>query len=289
MNKRIDTCINVLLRYARDKLFDRLQKVEKGKNTSRLQLISRRHKTSMDLSTDLVSIRKDATDKTVWKVMAANSSDVFQVEKENENCPYKCLLICRFCSVCVHQFSCTCLDSLTHGTIWKHVHLVKRFQNITNTFPEPVRISAVQKNGTQSQLLNLITTSQTIEGHTILRNRLLTKLSNLRSCVTETNDKESFIALNRQLDICLSLFGTARKPNKSDEPVNKHIKIQRSFYTTKRKRQTANIRIAKPSREQRSEITSHLMTVGQPKIVTVPDDCLRKQTVYVYSVHYTQC
>ena len=45
VNKRIDACISMLLRFARDKLFDRLQKkLEKGENTSRLQLIANRHR-----------------------------------------------------------------------------------------------------------------------------------------------------------------------------------------------------------------------------------------------------
>ena len=47
-------CINTLLRYARDKIFDRLVKVEKGKSTGRLQAISKRHKTSFDVSSDLI-------------------------------------------------------------------------------------------------------------------------------------------------------------------------------------------------------------------------------------------
>ena len=58
VNKRIDACISMLLRFARDKLFDRLQKIERGKNTSRLQLIANRHKSSLNMSTDLVSIKK---------------------------------------------------------------------------------------------------------------------------------------------------------------------------------------------------------------------------------------
>lgn len=49
VNKRMDTCINTLLKYARDKIFDHLVKVEKGKSTSRLQAISTRHKTSFDI------------------------------------------------------------------------------------------------------------------------------------------------------------------------------------------------------------------------------------------------
>ncbi len=55
MNKRMDTCIHALLKYARDKAFDRLSKMEKGKSTSRIRINVKRHEDSCSLSTDLVS------------------------------------------------------------------------------------------------------------------------------------------------------------------------------------------------------------------------------------------
>ena len=255
VNNRIDACISMLLRFARDKLFDRLQKIERGENTSRLQLIANRHKSSLNMSTDLVSIKMFSTESLKWEVKSTTSSDTYYVTQENKNCPYTCLLKCRVCSVCVHQFSCTCLDSLTQGTICKHVHLVMRFNNTVNKKPEHLRMTDSQRIQTQSELLTHITTRPTIEGHTQLRNRLLTKLSNLKNHVTETNDKESLIALNRKLDVCLALFGPTNNSKNTNEPSNKLIKVQRSFYSTKRKRQTTNIRIAKPSREEKNEIS----------------------------------
>ena len=54
VNRRVDKCLHVLLRLARDKAFDRLVKLEKGKNTSRLSVIHARHKASLELSSKLV-------------------------------------------------------------------------------------------------------------------------------------------------------------------------------------------------------------------------------------------
>ena len=144
VNKRIDACISMLLRFARDKLFDCLQKLERGKNTSRLQLIANRHKSGLNMSTNLVSINKFSTESLKWEVKSTTSSDTYNVTQENKNCPYTCLLKCRLCSVCVHQFSCTCLDSLTRGTICKHVHLVMRFNNTVNKKPEHLRMTDSQ-------------------------------------------------------------------------------------------------------------------------------------------------
>ena len=80
----------------------------------------------------------------------------------------------------------------------------------------------------------LLYTRLTIEGHTQLRNRLLTKLSNLKNHVMETNNKESLIAWNRKLDVCLALFGPTNNSKNTNEPLNKHIKVQRSFIPQKK-------------------------------------------------------
>ena len=49
VNKRMDNCIHVLLKIARDKVFDRLAKLEKGKTSSRIKTIMDRHHTSKRL------------------------------------------------------------------------------------------------------------------------------------------------------------------------------------------------------------------------------------------------
>ena len=48
-------CLHLLLRLARDKAFDCLVKLEKGKTTNRLTVIHARHKASLELSSELVA------------------------------------------------------------------------------------------------------------------------------------------------------------------------------------------------------------------------------------------
>ena len=55
VNRRVDRSLHLLLRLARDKAFDRLVKLEKGKTTSRLSGIHARHKASLELSSGLVA------------------------------------------------------------------------------------------------------------------------------------------------------------------------------------------------------------------------------------------
>ena len=83
VNKRKDSTINMLLKYARDKLFDRLIKMEKGKNTSRLQTITKRHKSSLELPTSLVS---PSSEQSVWNVKSATTVDNYTVKLEQDKC-----------------------------------------------------------------------------------------------------------------------------------------------------------------------------------------------------------
>ena len=59
VNKRMDTLIHVLMRYTRDKAFDRLLKAEKGKTTNRASETLKRHNLSLELSLDLVTPFED--------------------------------------------------------------------------------------------------------------------------------------------------------------------------------------------------------------------------------------
>ena len=48
-NRRVDNLLCTLLRIARDKVFDRLSKSEKGKLTNRMAEINKRHKAASQL------------------------------------------------------------------------------------------------------------------------------------------------------------------------------------------------------------------------------------------------
>ena len=43
-NRRVDALLNVLLKLSRDKAFERLQKLEKGKSSYRISEVNKRHK-----------------------------------------------------------------------------------------------------------------------------------------------------------------------------------------------------------------------------------------------------
>ena len=55
LHTRLDKCIHVLLKLARDKGFERLSMIEKGKNTERIRMIKERHQSSLKLCKTQVS------------------------------------------------------------------------------------------------------------------------------------------------------------------------------------------------------------------------------------------
>ena len=106
-NRRIDNLIHVLMNISRDKGFERLCKLEKGKISGRLATIHKRHIASMKLSPTLVA----TSNHKEWTVKSSDGTQTYTVTKENEQCPFNCHLYCKECAVCIHICSCTCLDA----------------------------------------------------------------------------------------------------------------------------------------------------------------------------------
>ena len=57
INKCLDSVIHLLMKYARDKTFDRIMKAEKGKSTRRTNIINKRHQESLKLLTSNVCMK----------------------------------------------------------------------------------------------------------------------------------------------------------------------------------------------------------------------------------------
>ena len=131
VNKRLDKCLHILLKLARDKGFERLVKMEKGKNTERISMIRARHQSSLKLSFSQV-IETDTTSHTgTWEVVSSETNNRYSVTLVHNICPESCSITCPECNICIHMFFCNCADALIRSTICKHIHLVARFQSHT--------------------------------------------------------------------------------------------------------------------------------------------------------------
>ena len=78
----------MLLKVARDKAFDRLLKIEKGKITYKITAINQRHKSSLLLPA--TSIPSSADNQ--WNIQSNSSKAVHTVTLDEPECSLKCSL-----------------------------------------------------------------------------------------------------------------------------------------------------------------------------------------------------
>ena len=122
-NRRVDRLLAVLLRFAKDKAFERIQKLEKGKSSHRMKEILRRHKTAVEMVSK-GTVPHQVTENS-WQVHSESSEQVYTVTRAKQEC--SCLLHCSDCHACIHMYTCSCADAHLQSTICKHSHLVQLF------------------------------------------------------------------------------------------------------------------------------------------------------------------
>ena len=197
----MDSLIHVLLRYSRDKAFDRILMMEKGKTTKRCSDIVKRHNKSLELSVELVVFVDNK-----WQVKSATKPVTYTVEKSNP-CEGNCWIRCQLCGICVHDYTCTCPDSLLHGTICKHIHLVIRslsqfhkqpLQPITNKYQREAHTPRTRSYA------NLFLSVQKKKDCKNIKDRLLLKLSNINAEVTTAESDELLLAIEKHLKSCIN-------------------------------------------------------------------------------------
>ena len=121
-NRRVDHLLTVLLRFARDKAFERIHKLEKGKSSHRIKEINKRHGSAEEMISSGILPIQDSENS--WKVPSQKTEvKYYIVTRVKEECT--CLLRCSNCHVCVHMFSCSCADAHLHSTVCKHSHVVQ--------------------------------------------------------------------------------------------------------------------------------------------------------------------
>ena len=114
VNRRVDNLISVLMRIARDKVFERLIKVEKHSHSKKLQEINKRHVIVVDAL--------PSENEGGWRIPSQSTELQYLVVPAKEVCA--CKLHCSTCQCCPHMYDCSCVDFAVHATVCKHVHTV---------------------------------------------------------------------------------------------------------------------------------------------------------------------
>ena len=96
VNKRLDICIYILLKLARDKGYEHLVKIEKRKNMEKLSMIKAQHQSSLKLPFVHVS---ETDNPSAWEVQSSDSKTNYSAEQVHTTCPHNCLIRCPECNI----------------------------------------------------------------------------------------------------------------------------------------------------------------------------------------------
>ena len=257
-NRRVDVLLTTLLKIARDKEFERLTKVEKGKPTHRICEINKRHKSAMDIHGKKYGNFTTIETDQKWEVMSLSKPETkYIIQRKLASCD--CKLNCSSCKVCTHMFSCTCLDSILHSTVCKHVHLlvIENKENVTTKVSPPVAscseidLCATPTPGTTSS-------TQPHNHLSYVRKAMTSDVSELLLLMSRSSNIESFNAAKTHLKAAISIFkvmdqvGTPPSSQKK-RYVPPNANHEKQFFSTKKRRCKVLQSITKPSDDQTEE------------------------------------
>ena len=218
-----------LMKFVRDKIFDRLIMLEKGKITSKLNHLRQRHKLSMTASTDTIMETSDG-----WHVPSfTDISQMYYVKEQSKCIEKECPLTCIPCVSCIHSFNCTCIDNSVQYNMCKHIHLVARNMKKSdieqeNFFPSgdlEINDTELQKKQEKADLISFIKQKDSSASDLKEKiNAMCKKIFNfVDACSSESKLKSAYKMLKHVNDILLddseqNKFGNARI---TSEPANK--------------------------------------------------------------------
>lgn len=142
--------MHILLKYIRDKQFDRIIKLEKGKITHKISKINKSHLAAVKADNIHISNTEDG-----WKIQSGNN---FYLVKYNQLVDHQCNLKCSSCMSCVHSYTCNCMDFLIHNNMCKHIHKLCMSKESRNNSPMEITHydhTTPNNNELQSHLLSL--------------------------------------------------------------------------------------------------------------------------------------
>ena len=158
-----------------------------------------------------------------------------------------CMLHCTERSICIHTYSCTCPDYTILGSMCKHIHLTEQFRKLQT---EQLQINVLTKEDASTEIHELFLEVKSNVGDLDIdvieiQRKAVDKLRIITTLVEQCKEK---------LDTTIGLIKchtTQKKevfpPINQLEPANKRMKQQRPFFSTRKRRKTCSIRIAKPT------------------------------------------
>ncbi|KAJ8911350.1 hypothetical protein NQ315_011643 [Exocentrus adspersus] len=254
------------MKFVKDKLFDRLILLNKGKITTKIRELRKRHRKSVNLDKTLVLENGEG-----WDIPSSskNNFELYHIEKIKEVCD--CQLICTDCGVCIHKYTCSCIDSSVRWNMCKHIHLlcsyIKEKVENENFLPQfgrggfgavnvpeaemnqslEIDIVLSDKRSHCEKILNHLSINNTFRYKTVQEDRqeVLDLLSKLSERVQNTNSpsklkvfKKMLIAVSPTINALENDRNSVKfvAQSSTSEPHNKKINVQRRLFSTQKPR-----------------------------------------------------
>lgn len=267
--KRLDIAIHVLMRFIRDKLFDRLIYLNKGKISSKLALVRQRHDRSLMMSSEnIVSTEKP------WTVLSSNKKELYEI-KETDQLDCNCNLRCSECKACIHSYICSCSDSSIKFNMCKHIHLCimklcKTANPITteneenNLFIEETA-NQIEKDSLLNELRNPMLTKKNSDFNKI-KEKLWMQFNDI---LEKAQTEEDLAIVSRFMQPILPTMRAEKRKNElistNCPSTSRSVKFehQRRFSLKKNSTNRTKTSIVKPSIEETEKITAHLLLTNE--------------------------
>ena len=251
-NRRIDSLLYVIMRISRNLIFECFIKDEKGKITHRISEINKRHKSAVQLFSDGVRVIKSGSE---WKIVSQSArGETYLIREMVTDC--MCKQRCIKCNLCVHMYSCSCMDSAIHATICKHVHLMRlQLSDSESTHHNPEHHDDPK---TCSAILPLENYTAGVGTDSAVREKAINeKLLLLTSMVDSCSNSDALGAVSKHLDSAIGVlqaritYATTSKLDVCKRPApNENNKIQARFFSTKKKCVRQSSSLSKPTEEE---------------------------------------
>ena len=246
----VDVLLVTLLRISRDKAYDRFIKTETGKKTHRVCEVNRRHKAAEVMLENNKNKVITVKSNEEWTISSQMLPDVhYTIKRNNSSC--ECKLICFSCGVCIHNFTCTCLDSTHHSTVCKHIHYL-----IISTVGNTVRSKHQAEEFSGKYLFCSLPSDKKVTELEELKRNANALTSEIQLLIQECDNVQVMTTLKEHLKTAISVTKVLMT-TKTDElslskrrqyTPNINHKKQIVFHSTRRKRRcNTDTTLLKPS------------------------------------------
>jgi len=118
-NKHLDTCIDALMRLIWDHYFKRLEKLCKNKPSGNEDAVLKSHQKAVS---GKVCDCTQISDNLWFVTSSSNENITYEVRRflDEELVCYvssTCFCVCKLCHICIHSFSCECIDYVIKNNI----------------------------------------------------------------------------------------------------------------------------------------------------------------------------